>query len=451
MQGKRGRLYRRGRVWWGQWQTDGKRFQQSTGETNRRDAEAKLRRMMEPFALREQVEQLDAIRSRIDTVGTQIAKLEDERNPPLLISKAWERYLDAPNRPATGHATMAQYAVQFSRFRRWLEAARPDAQLMRDVTPETAGVFRAHLGKTISPNTTNKYLNLLALIWRVLSKEIRSDVNPWTEDHVTRLKIPNGTGRNELTIEQVRKLVESAQGDLRTLLLIGLYCGLRLGDAARLTWEEVDFVNGFIVTIPHKTESRGGSALSIPLADTLRRHLLVVPEKARRGFIMPKIADDYEHRSRALNAAIQSHFSSNGIATTEKAPGRARVIVRYGFHSLRHSFITHATMAGWPEALVRAIVGHASRAVTKRYTHVNAHHLRGVVTALPDVLTPATTRAVAALPSVMSDALTRPVLGEEKTLLTKIRHMLEGQQAKNWRDVRASVLGMIVAAEAEAR
>jgi integrase len=40
-------------------------------------------------------------------------------------------------------------------------------------------------------------------------------------------------------------------------------------------------------------------------------------------------------------------------------------------HSLRHTFVTRAIEAGVPPHVVQAIVGHASAAMTERYTHLS--------------------------------------------------------------------------------
>ena len=46
--------------------------------------------------------------------------------------------------------------------------------------------------------------------------------------------------RRELTIDELRKVCQTATGELRTLLALGIYSGLRLGDCATLRWGEVD-------------------------------------------------------------------------------------------------------------------------------------------------------------------------------------------------------------------
>ena len=42
------------------------------------------------------------------------------------------------------------------------------------------------------------------------------------------------------------------------------------------------------------------------------------------------------------------------------------------YHSLRHAFVTSAISRGVPAPIVRALVGHATAAMTDRYSHISA-------------------------------------------------------------------------------
>lgn len=65
-------------------------------------------------------------------------------------------------------------------------------------------------------------------------------------------------------------------------------------------------------------------------------------------------------------------FEAAGVARTVKADGWGRAQAETGFHSLRHTFVTRAIEAGVPAPIVRALVGHASAAMTDRYSHVGS-------------------------------------------------------------------------------
>jgi hypothetical protein len=59
-----------------------------------------------------------------------------------------------------------------------------------------------------------------------------------------------------------------------------------------------------------------------------------------------------------------------GLEPSVDVPGRDKKVTVYGFHSLRHSFVSHCAEAGVPQAVVVSIVGANSEVVAKHYTHV---------------------------------------------------------------------------------
>ena len=59
------------------------------------------------------------------------------------------------------------------------------------------------------------------------------------------------------------------------------------------------------------------------------------------------------------------------------------MIVRVGFHSLRHSFVSLCAKAKTPLHIIQKIVGHSSPAMTDHYTHSDAEQKRDAITALP--------------------------------------------------------------------
>ena len=400
MKARTGHLFKRGNRYTVRWMVDGKIFTRALRDadgnpiTEKKPALAARDRLLEGQRKGDEVQALEAMVGRLDSRRAELARLEEERNPGLTIAEGWGAYLRAANRPDTGAATLRQYEFQYDRLRRWMEKTHPDATRMRDITPAIAGDFLRHLqAQTMSPRTCNAYLNLLALVWRVLAEPARAAVNPWTPDHLARKKQENGTGRHELPVDVLRDVVEKADGEMRTLFAVGLYCGLRLGDACRLAWEEVDLDRGAIVTTPHKTAGTSGAMVAIPISAPLRRVLETIRPAKPRGPIMPTMADMYTNNQRQLVRRLQQHFTDCGIQTVESVANRKRPRVVVGFHSLRHSFISHAAMAGWPESLVRAIVGHASPAVTRRYLHLQTLAAKSLPE-LPDVLAPESQKAL---------------------------------------------------------
>jgi integrase len=171
---------------------------------------------------------------------------------------------------------------------------------------------------------------------------------------------------------------------MRTLFAVGIYTGLRLGDAVRLDWGSVDLVRCMVSLVPRKT-AKSGKLVVIPIHPALLSIFLETPAKSRRGHVMPDLAASYESDNSIISGRIQSVFKKCGITTSSKASEDSRAAVDVGFHSLRHTFVSLSANAGAPLAVVQAIVGHSNPAMTRHYYHESDAALISAVSALPDV------------------------------------------------------------------
>ena len=72
-----------------------------------------------------------------------------------------------------------------------------------------------------------------------------------------------------------------------------------------------------------------------------------------------------------------------------RSKGKGRSGKRTGqelsFHSLRHSAVSLLKDAGIPDAVVMALVGHESSAMSQRYTHVAKEALSKATQSLPEI------------------------------------------------------------------
>lgn len=390
---RRGSLYRRGSVWWLKFNVDGKRIAQSLETESRSEAERKQAELMRPIVAAEKVDVLATITRRLDDAKTEQAAIDDEQNPPLAVATAFDAYTKSTNRPDSGESTLRQYEAEYRRFTRWLADNHKAAIAMRDVTLEMAESYASNLsGAGASASTFNQHLGFLKLLWKTLRREARTTCNPWEEIKRRSLNAP---GRRELTVDELRRVCQSAQGELRQLFALGLYSGLRLGDCATLRWGEVDLSRGRIARIPAKTSRRNPKPVLIPIHYVLKSMLEEIPRPERAEYVLPETAAEYVRAPYDLVKRVQEHFESNGIRTSRKTEGRIRAAVEVGFHSLRHSFVSLCREANAPLAVVEAIVGHASPAMTRHYTHVGELAAASAVACLPSILV----NAPAALPA----------------------------------------------------
>jgi len=291
------------------------------------------------------------------------------------------------------------------------EASRRAA--LRDVTKEIAEDYAASLnGGRLSPNTYNKHLNLLTLMFRVLKDKARLTSNPWEDIQRKRIAAHS---RRELTIDELKKVCQAATGELQTLLGLGVYSGLRLGDCATLRWGEVDMPRCMIRRIPNKTARRNPKPVIVPIHPVLRDMLGVTPVDQRGDYVLPEIAALYNRRTDLVTDMVQRHFISCGIKPHKPGTGKDgnRAVVEVGFHSLRHTFVSLCRESNAPLAVVESIVGHSNPAMTRHYTHV------GEVAA---------GKAVAALPAVIGE--TRQQRDGEESILHEIQRIARASPAR---------------------
>jgi hypothetical protein len=162
----------------------------------------------------------------------------------------------------------------------------------------------------------------------------------------------------------------------------------------------------------------------------------------------------YLRDGSALTKRVQAHFAANGVQTTREGTGFTRLekpgprgklwqhtgkraVVEVGFHSLRHTFVSLCRQSGAPLAVVEAIVGHASPAMTRHYTHIGEAAARASVAALPSVL--GDDAAPVALPAPAGEAA---ALLAPDQLRAKVRELAAALTPANVEDTRRAMLAL---------
>jgi integrase len=429
-----GCLIKRGTNFYVRWVVEGKVFSKALRDgngspvTTKREAEEAKQKIMAPFVVADEAAALESIAGKLEGRKAELAKLEDQQNPPLRIGEAWSAFLASPNRPDSGEETLYQYKCQWSAFSDWMKEKHAEAPALRDVTKEIAEDYAASLnGGRLSPNTYNKHLNLLTLVFRVLKHKAKLTSNHWEE--IQRKRIATHS-RRELTVDELKKVCQAATGELRPLLGLGIYSGLRLGDCATLRWGEVDLQRGVIRRIPNKTARRNPKPVIVPIHPVLRDMLATTPTDKRGDYVLPETATLYNRRTDLVTDMVQGHFASCGLKPHKPGTGKdgKRAVVEVGFHSLRHTFISLCRASDVPLSVVESLVGHSTPAMTKYYTHTGEL---------------AAGRAVAALPAVIGEH--KPQRNGEEDVLVKVRRVVKSITAENWKTKRAELLMLVSA------
>lgn len=235
--------------------------------------------------------------------------------------------------------------------------------------------------KTAMPRTINTRLGTLlrmfglAVEWGILVAVPRA----------TFLKIPKDTPRflsepeAATLLEASTDLKRSDSLEWRSMVLVGLRTGMRIGELRGLQWGDIDLERAIVNvrrTDPGRaafesTSPKGGRGRMIPLTPDaiacLRERAEI--EKARLGkafapacWVWPAGAWRGKERdgTRAQGGCI------NAITRFAVAAGLEDI----GWHTLRHTYASWLVMRGVSLRAVQELLGHASIKQTERYSHL---------------------------------------------------------------------------------
>jgi len=372
MKARSGNLIKRGKVWSVRWMVNGKVYTRTTGETDKEKARTAANSILEPFAVGNEVTVLENVVTKLTGRKAELVRLESEQNPPPPLAHIWHRFLESPERPDSGDSTLRGYGFRWKRFLAWLGRERQDVMHLHEITLADAAAYAKELtAAKVSASTFNQHRNLLRMVWRVMADECKLTGNPW--DKITPKKLtPLATRKRALTPAQFDSLLAAVEGDrdLKDLFTVLAWTGLRLADAVLMNWGAVDFSKRVISLAPMKTARRQGKIVHIPIFPAVMQ-ILNDRQQGRvlnpKGFVFQELAAQYERDASAISKAISAAFDRAGMETTEERADREKAVVVFGAHSLRHFFVTAATGAGMPDAMIKSITGHGGDGMLTHY------------------------------------------------------------------------------------
>jgi len=397
----RGYLFQRNKNYYVRFKINGKQFckvlQDDEGNTitEYRKAEKAREKLLAPFvikdkkALKENL--LDSIKSDTDKQQEAVKQADDILNPPLMLSEGFQAYVDNQSRPQkTKEQNLKNYEAYYRKFCDWLKVKHPDITRLKEVSKEIASEYCLQLKKGISPGTFNKHRDFLKILFHYLRDQAKMNFNPF--EAIKRLDQEETPTRRPLTDEEAKTAITRAEGDLKTLLLLGYYTGMRLGDCITLKWSEIDLEKKLIVRTLNKTKE----TVKVGIPPDL--HFQLSLYRKRIGYLFPKMAEKYNSTNRqAIPKMIQAHFENCGIKTHAEGTGQGtgkKAVVEIGFHSLRHGYISKLAASGISQNILVKLAGHSSQ-MSEYYTHLNEgkaveiaqHAFKGILSSATDPIT----------------------------------------------------------------
>lgn len=196
----------------------------------------------------------------------------------------------------------------------------------------------------------------------MLKKKFIYEVRRPTKDK----KLPTILSKEEITC-----IIQAMKNIKHKAILMMIYSGgLRVGEAARLTPEDLDRQRMLI----HIKSSKGRKDRYTKLS-----------EKALN------VIDEYTAQYRPIKwlfegAKAGRHLSRRTIEKIfDQACEKAGIKKDVSVHDLRHSFATHLLEGGVDLRYIQELLGHASSKTTEIYTHVSTRSLGKIISPLDNL------------------------------------------------------------------
>lgn len=271
--------------------------------------------------------------------------------------------------PSLGDIVCADLTTKV--LRSWLQEvakAPPRLRSRKGIDPKTGKPY-AQQHRMIDNNddeqrrkrraTANRVLTILKAAlnraWRegkIASDDAWRRVEPFEEADAARVRY--------LSIDECRRLINAADGEFRNLVRAALLTGCRFGELAALQCRDFNPDTGTL----HVRTSKTGRGRHVVLHDEGIAFFVGLTAGRRGVELLLRKADG------------DRWGKSNQTRPMAEACERAKIDPPANFHALRHTYASHAVMAGAPLLVVAKNLGHSdTRMVEKHYGHLSESYV----------------------------------------------------------------------------
>lgn len=235
---------------------------------------------------------------------------------------------------------------------------KADAPLEALTTDDLLKFKENRLKAGLSPRGVNLLIKILRRPFKIAVDEGRLDRNPAA---AVRTMKTAAARKGVFSPEQITQLIEAAKGDWKGLILLAYFTGGRLGDVARLRWDNVNLSDKTIEFAQKKT----GAIVKIPIHADLEADLLKRKGSKKNpvGPLFLELFDKPGSGKSGLSMAFKRIMAMAGIKdeiSRKRAGKEGRGVSLLSFHSLRHSFNSAMANAGVAPEVRQLLSGHAS-------------------------------------------------------------------------------------------
>jgi integrase len=351
---------------------NGKRAFRSTKQTNHKQA---LRVALEW----EKAAELAARGELTEAASRKVLDLirESVEDAPLQKPQTVREYIEnwmAGKTLSQKESTADRYQKPVTAF---LASLGPRAdKSLTSLTPKDIENFRnARMKAGVSNSTVNFDLSVINGALLSAHKQGLLLTNPCAAVEKPKAKSQK---RDVFSSADIRALLAEADQDWQMAILLGYYCGMRLTDAASLTWADVNLAEGMISYQQSKTDE----PVELPIHPDLMAHLLAIAGDTA-GPLCPILAGQPTGGGSGLSTQFANLLRRAGVDQRQVQSSKSRKFSTVSFHSLRHSFTSELANARISADVRMKLTGHRSADIHQKYTHTQLKGLREAIATLP--------------------------------------------------------------------
>jgi len=293
---------------------------------------------------------------------TYTRKINDSSRRPvatITLADFWETYFEPEILPTLKYSTRQLYKILTEKHLLPALGHQKLCDLGRVHIQQFIGQKQRH---GYSPQTLAHLRNLLSKICGTAARWGWMEFNPCQNIDLPAME--RRCPKRVLAPEEISELARVLEEPSRTIFLVGLLTGLRIGELLALKVEDVDlgrailFVRRDVYRGHVGTPKTPGSERQVPLASSLVSLL-------KRWLRMRPAGSDW-----LFPSATGTPLRDRNLMRRHLWPACAQLdMPRFGWHSLRHTFSTYNGNAGVALPVLQSLLGHASPETTMIYTH----------------------------------------------------------------------------------
>jgi integrase len=278
-------------------------------------------------------------------------------------------------------STLAKYRPVLARFIQFLPENRRKAPLSSITTGDCNEFSRAERARGLSNGSANGSIKILRLVFNSARKEGVINRSP---AEAAGLAQERPDKRQPFTIPQIRSILSVCDEEWRGMVMVGYLAGVRLGDAARLTWKNVKLETKLLEFVPQKTERRKQEPTIVDLHPDLVAYFSSLQPGTPLAPLFPRLS---RQSVNCLSSNFRTLMNKAGVVspTGVEKSGSGRQMNLQSFHSLRHSYCTELHNAGVPMEIRKSLAGHSSDAMAENYTDISRALTAAAIARLPSI------------------------------------------------------------------